>query len=248
MPGPLLFKGRPRFASASSLDRRFSQDIDLDATHKNGFEETAAFQPPSPTTGSSSPFPFAATTTSAARSSTHATRSALREPVDQRAAISLRRSRSRPARSAPRPIARGGAVGGIVEVRLCQQLDQLILHVRAQLATSGAGVAARISAPESSAMVLDRIASSYQGYSTRVATSQITSNVVGGACRRCTGLGQPKVNRGATDEYDFVENRAKDRGRGLQLERAHLFFPQPAHGAPAREGPRPPCEFGDRPP
>ncbi len=51
VPDPLLFKGgtAPRKSIFGSTGR-FSQDIDLDATHKNGFEEEieAAFQPVKP--------------------------------------------------------------------------------------------------------------------------------------------------------------------------------------------------------
>lgn len=45
-PGPLLFKGGTALRKCIfGSTGRFSQDIDLDATHKNGFEETieAAF-------------------------------------------------------------------------------------------------------------------------------------------------------------------------------------------------------------
>jgi predicted nucleotidyltransferase component of viral defense system len=47
-PGPLLFKGGTALRKCIfGSTGRFSQDIDLDATHKNGFEEAveAAFQP-----------------------------------------------------------------------------------------------------------------------------------------------------------------------------------------------------------
>lgn len=50
-PGPLLFKGGTALRKCIfGSTGRFSQDIDLDATHKNGFEETveAAFQPAQP--------------------------------------------------------------------------------------------------------------------------------------------------------------------------------------------------------
>jgi len=75
-PGPLLFKGGTalrKFIFGST--GRFSQDIDLDATHKNGFEETveAAFQPAQPYYGIEFSLPVSATpatTTSAAPSST----------------------------------------------------------------------------------------------------------------------------------------------------------------------------------
>ena len=51
MPGPLLFKGGTALRKCIfGSTGRFSQDIDLDATHKNGFEEAveAAFQPAQP--------------------------------------------------------------------------------------------------------------------------------------------------------------------------------------------------------
>lgn len=50
-PGPLLFKGGTALRKCIfGSTGRFSQDIDLDATHKNGFEEAveAAFQPAQP--------------------------------------------------------------------------------------------------------------------------------------------------------------------------------------------------------
>jgi predicted nucleotidyltransferase component of viral defense system len=50
-PGPLLFKGGTALRKCIfGSTGRFSQDIDLDATHKNGFAETveAAFQPAQP--------------------------------------------------------------------------------------------------------------------------------------------------------------------------------------------------------
>jgi uncharacterized protein len=50
-PGPLLFKGGTALRKCIfGSTGRFSQDIDLDATHKNGFEEIveAAFQPAQP--------------------------------------------------------------------------------------------------------------------------------------------------------------------------------------------------------
>jgi predicted nucleotidyltransferase component of viral defense system len=50
-PGPLLFKGGTALRKCIfGSTGRFSQDLDLDATHKNGFEETAeaAFQPAQP--------------------------------------------------------------------------------------------------------------------------------------------------------------------------------------------------------
>lgn len=50
-PGPLLFKGGTALRKCIfGSTGRFSQDIDLDATHKNGFEEEveAAFQPARP--------------------------------------------------------------------------------------------------------------------------------------------------------------------------------------------------------
>jgi uncharacterized protein len=50
-PGPLLFKGGTALRKCIfGSTGRFSQDIDLDATHKNGFEEQveAAFQPAVP--------------------------------------------------------------------------------------------------------------------------------------------------------------------------------------------------------
>jgi predicted nucleotidyltransferase component of viral defense system len=50
-PGPLLFKGGTALRKCIfGSTGRFSQDIDLDATHKNGFEETVetAFQPGEP--------------------------------------------------------------------------------------------------------------------------------------------------------------------------------------------------------
>jgi uncharacterized protein len=50
-PGPLLFKGGTALRKCIfGSTGRFSQDIDLDATHKNGFEEAveAAFQPSQP--------------------------------------------------------------------------------------------------------------------------------------------------------------------------------------------------------
>lgn len=139
------------------------------------------------------------------------------------------------------------------------------------VATSGAGVVARISAPEPRATVAAvEIASSYHGlekprmsrsvgitsrtrvrsalfqrqmtgssiasrsprsrslapsrwYSTRVATSQIHIDVVGGAGGRRAGLGDPKVDRRTTDEDDLVYQRAEDRGSRLELRRAHGF-------------------------
>jgi predicted nucleotidyltransferase component of viral defense system len=50
-PGPLLFKGGTALRKCIfGSTGRFSQDIDLDATHKNGFEEAveAAFRPDQP--------------------------------------------------------------------------------------------------------------------------------------------------------------------------------------------------------
>lgn len=50
-PGPLLFKGGTALRKCIfGSTGRFSQDIDLDATHRNGFEGTveAAFQPAQP--------------------------------------------------------------------------------------------------------------------------------------------------------------------------------------------------------
>ncbi|HEY0391527.1 MAG TPA: nucleotidyl transferase AbiEii/AbiGii toxin family protein [Solirubrobacterales bacterium] len=50
-PGPLLFKGGTALRKCIfGSTGRFSQDIDLDATHKNGFEEAveAAFRPAQP--------------------------------------------------------------------------------------------------------------------------------------------------------------------------------------------------------
>jgi len=50
-PGPLLFKGGTALRKCIfGSTGRFSQDVDLDATHKNGFEEAveAAFQPAKP--------------------------------------------------------------------------------------------------------------------------------------------------------------------------------------------------------
>jgi hypothetical protein len=50
-PGPLLFKGGTALRKCIfGSTGRFSQDIDLDATHKNGFEEAveAAFHPDQP--------------------------------------------------------------------------------------------------------------------------------------------------------------------------------------------------------
>ena len=183
MPGPLLFKGGTALRKCIfGSTGRFSQDIDLDATHKNGFEETveAAFQPSQPYYGIEFSLPhFRYSSDDNFSGTVEYPRHAIGPARTCRSAggdIFETVAQQASALRTERPIARGGAVGGIVEVRLCQQLDQLILHVRAQLATSGAGVAARISAPESSAMVdAVEIASSYQGYSTRVATSQITS-------------------------------------------------------------------------
>lgn len=51
VPGPLLFKGGTALRKCIfGSTGRFSQDIDLDATHKNGFEEAveAAFHPDQP--------------------------------------------------------------------------------------------------------------------------------------------------------------------------------------------------------